>query len=48
VSNCTYLLVYSQYIHAFELKNEFKMCKSLEANIEVTNDQEEVNNFYQQ
>jgi len=34
--------------HAVELKEESLMCVSLETTIEVTDDQEKMNNFYQQ
>ena len=30
VSNCAYLFVYGQYVHAGELKKEFFICESLE------------------
>ena len=35
-------------VHGVELKEELLMCVSLETTSEVTNDQEEMNNFYQQ
>ena len=35
-------------IHAVELKEEFLMCERLERTSEVTDDQEEMNNFYHQ
>ena len=35
-------------VHAVELKEESLMCVSLETTGEVTDDQEEMNNFYHQ
>ena len=35
-------------VHAVELKEESLMCVSLETTSKVTDDQEEMNNFYQQ
>ena len=47
VSNYTYFLIYRRYILHMQLKEEFFMCVSLETTSEVTDDQEEMNNFYQ-
>jgi len=35
-------------VHAVELKEQFFMYESLETTSEVTDDREEMNNFYQQ
>jgi len=43
-----YFLVYRRYILYMQLKEDFLMCVSLETTSEVTDDQEEMNNFYQQ
>jgi len=43
-----YLLVHCRCIHAAELKEKVLMCESLEKTSEVTDDQEEMNNIYEQ
>ena len=48
VSNCAYLLVYRQYVHAGKLKEEFLMCESLETTTKAVNVMEKMDHFFQQ
>ena len=48
MSNCAYLLVYCQYVHAGEWKEEFLKCESLETTTKAVNVLEKMDHFFQQ